>query len=307
MIWFDLAFPAAMLLFPVLFVALSPRGAPGAQTPESRARANTLMLSLIAATSLAVVVHLVLWWLRVPFTSFTAALFFPLWFGLAMPALAARNPDLAHAHPGGTPIRRASLTPREHAPLAPRWLWVLAIVIAALMVFGTAIRPWADHVLSALGFADSAIGFTQSARAAWLRSIIIQPVVLLIAFATLYGCIGMLRREPEPLDARASPQLTQAYQDLRRFKAMAFLWLFGVGGSILFGGAMLAMAWIQPDSRALILVLAIGGSAAGSALGIAGGVVGTVAGLRRAKINAMIRDLNATPHASADVRPGALP
>jgi hypothetical protein len=184
---------------------------------------------------------------------------------------------------------------------------VLAILIASLFVLGTAIRPWGDQVLSAVGISQSAIGFSDSARTTWLRSIIILLISLSITFGTLLVCMGMLRREPEPLDARSSPQLIQCYQDLRCFKAMAFLWLFGVGGSILLGGSMLAMAWIEPGSRTLILLMAIGGAAGGSALGIAGGVVGTVAGLRRAKLNAMLRDLDATPDSPAEARPSALP
>lgn len=286
--WFDLVFPLAMLAFPLCFVLLSPRGRASAfsdDTTNATDRARGLTLVLVIATTICLVGHLWLWSSEVPFNRFTGCFFFPLWFGLAMPALAARNPDLARTHPAGTPVRRASLTPRTSEPLAPRWLWTLSIGIAAASLVGIAIRPW--------GEAFGTCPFDSAVQAVWLRSLVIQTATLALTFTVLHGCLGMLRREPEPMDARATAELIESYASLRRFKAAAFLWLFGVGGSLIVGGAMLAMAWLPPDSDAMIWVLAIGGGVAGSALGIAGGVLGTVASIRRARINAMIRTLDA--------------
>lgn len=286
--WFDLVFPLALLASPLCFLLLSPRGTAGAfdgDTTNARDRARGLTLVLLTATIICLGGHLWLWAAQVPFNRFTFCFFFPLWFGLAMPALAARNPDLGRAHPGGTPVRRASLTPRTTEPLAPRWLWALSIAIAAVCLLGIAIRPW--------GEAFGALPFDSAVQAVWLRSLVIQVAYLALTLPVLYGCIGMLRREPEPMDARASAELIESYASLRRFKAAASVWLFGVGGTALCGGTMLAMTWLPPDGGTTVLVLAIGGGVAGSALGIAGGIFGTIASMRRARINALIRTLDA--------------
>lgn len=286
--WFDLFFPAAMLLFPLVFLLLASRGSVRAISEDSCNRARGLTLVLVGATAICLCVHLLLWLNGFGFARFMFVGFFPLWFGLGMPALTARNPDLATAHPTGTTVRRASLVSRDQTRLAPRWLWTFAGVIAAVLLVGTALRPWGEAFFPAVGPFDSA------AQSVFLRSLIIQIACLSLTFSVLYGCMGMIRREPEPLDARSSPELLESYASLRRFKACAFLWLFGVGGNLLFGAALMLLAWAPSDSRTMTFVLAIGGGTAGTVLGIAGGVIGTMASMRRARITALIRGLDAT-------------
>lgn len=294
--WFDLLFPAAMLTFPLVFLLLSRRGPTDSVTSASRDRARGLTLVLFVGTVVLLCAQLLLWFNDFGFARFMFVGFFPLWFGLAMPALAARNPDLATAHPTGTSVRRASLVPRDTTPLAPRWLWTLSVVIAAIFLVGTSLRPWGESIGTSSIFAAVGISgvtpFDATTQSIWLRSLIIQVGTLALTFPVLCLSMGMLRREPEPMDARSSPELIESYASLRRFKAASFLWLFGIFGNLLFGAAFMLMAWLPGDSHTTTLVLAIGGGTAGSVIGIAGGVVGTIAGMRRAKINALIRGLD---------------
>jgi hypothetical protein len=291
--WFDLIFPLCMLVFPLVFLVLSPRGPADSQTEELRNRARGLTTLLAALTIVFVGVHLLLWNFGFGFARFMFVGFFPLWFGLAMPALAARNPDLATAHPTGSTIRRASLAPRDTTPLAPRWMWQISAAIGAVFLAGTALRPWgsADLFTNLLG--STVAAFEGSVRSTWLIAMIVQVGSLALLFPMLCLCMSMVRREPEPMDARSSPELQESYASLRRFKAQSFLWLFGIGMNFLFGACFMLMAWLPADSRTTTYILAIGGGTAGSALGIAGGVIGTIAGMRRARINALIRSLDA--------------
>lgn len=291
--WFDLIFPVAMLAFPLVFLLLSPRGPGNAQNEALRNHARGLTLLLAGLTVALITVHVLLWANNLGFARYMFVGFFPLWFGLAMPALSARNPDFAAAHPTGTAVRRASLAPRDNTPLAPRWMWTLSALIGAAFVIGTAIRPWGAAEFFTDLFGSPVAAFEGTVRSTWLRSMIVQISSMALLFPMLFLCMNMVRREPEPLDARSSPELLESYASLRRFKAQAMLWLFGVGMNLLFGACFMLMAWLPSDSRTTTYILAIGGGAAGSALGIAGGVIGTVASMRRARINALIRSLDA--------------
>ena len=53
------------------------------------------------------------------------------------------------------------------------------------------------------------------------------------------------------------------------------------------------LAWLPLDGGSAGLVLGIGGATAGTGLGIAGAVIGTIAGMRRVRINALLRELDA--------------
>ncbi|MCE9618478.1 MAG: hypothetical protein K8R92_01035 [Planctomycetes bacterium] len=292
--WFDLFFPVAMIAFPLVFVLCSPRGPADAVTTDSLARARGLALALLVATIICLGGHLLLWLGHVRFLFIDFCFFFPLWFGIAMPALAARNPDLAHAHPVGSTVRRASLVPRDQSPLAPRSLWTLSIALGAACLLGIALRPWSASFAAffeAIGLPGPG-PFDEAAQSLWLKALAIQVTLLTLTFTVLHGSLGMLRREPEPLDARSSPELVRSYAALRQFKAHAMMLLFGVGGNLFFGLAMVALAWVAPGSREQTMVLAIGGATAGSLLGIGGGIIGTVASMRRARINALIRSLD---------------
>lgn len=272
--WFDLLFPAAMIIYPLVFLLLVPR------SPQATPRARSLVRMLAMATAVALAGHLALWWFQVPLARFAFLLTFPLFFGLAVPAMLARRPDWARSHPADSGIRRASLQPRSQAPMAPRWLWALSGCIAAAALAGVALRPFGEPMDEAM-------------RSAWILALVIEVCLLSLTFSLLPFVIQMVRTEAEPLDARASAEVTQAYAALRRMKACAFLWLLGVGMNLLLGVATNAIAWLPPGSPALAMTIAIGGAAGGTALGFAGAAVGVLSTVRRARITQLLRTLDA--------------
>ncbi|HZM01272.1 MAG TPA: hypothetical protein VFD43_13580, partial [Planctomycetota bacterium] len=91
--------------------------------------------------------------------------------------------------------------------------------------------------------------------------------------------------EPEPLDARGSPELQAAYAAQRRFRAWGF-YAFGLLGTLLFAAISVLMVY-EPRAAGLA------GGILGSAFGLAGGVFGTCASVHRARINRLLHELRA--------------
>jgi len=67
---------------------------------------------------------------------------------------------------------------------------------------------------------------------------------------------------------------------------------------LVLGSLPVALAWLPLDGRGGAMLGIVGGIV-GTALGIAGGVFGTVASLRRARVTAMLRELESGPPRAA--------
>jgi hypothetical protein len=267
MYWFDLLFPPAMLLVP-LVLTLCFRTPPGAAVDAGRIR--TLTLALGGSTAAAIALCLALFLFVSPLVArYGWVLFFPLMVP-AMLLINAKNPYLS-AHPPGQVVRAASLVSRRELVEVPRWFLGLAwgLWLAGMAaVLGRLIRPlegmeWAMW-LSALGMCGLSV---------------LVPVFL--------GRVGrMLSEEPEPMDSSGSPELADAYARLRRFRLVGFC-VCGVGMLVTFAGFGIAMSWM-PVTVEMGVILGIAGGIAGTVGGIAGGVFGTLASLRRARITEML-------------------
>lgn len=273
--WFNLGFPIAMILAPLCFtLAVRPR-----PRSDSDGRiARTRLLLLLAGTAAALGLFAALWVALGDVARFSWFLFFPLFFGLAMPAIVARNADWAGPHAASPTRRSASLVNRDRGQAVPRWMWAVSIGITLLAAGLIAVRPLGPT-------------FDDAARRAMVLALALQVLCGGTLIAVLAMCMPMLRREPEPMDAGGSQELAEAYERLRRFKSRAFVWLFGVGMTAMIAVINVGVAWAGAVGPKAAMMLAIVGSVGGSLLGVGGAIIGTVAGIRRVRINGMLREL----------------
>jgi len=279
MYYFDLLFAPVMILFPLLF-AVCFRRARGVNLNAARIRGLTLLLIAGSVAALAAFAF-VRWQWGPTHARYLAALFFPLWFGVAGPLAIAKNPNL-HAHHPQPAARTATLARRDwQNPVPGWWTGLLWAVWAALflVVLARLARPLEGNEWTTwwAGFFGAAIN-------------VIGPLV------TPYS----VRRsivEPEPMDAAGTPRLAEAYARSRSFRA----WGLAVGGLVMvlvLGAMPVLLAWLPLDGRGGAMLGIVGGIA-GTALGIAGGVFGTVASLRRARVTALLRELESGPPRAA--------
>ncbi|MEC9372971.1 MAG: hypothetical protein VYC34_03970 [Planctomycetota bacterium] len=270
---FRIGFSILMIVAPLAFIALfRPRLREKQTDPRALAIVRRLSLMLMLGTLAGVALVLIAAWSEWVLLNFVWILFFPLWFGLAMPILAIRHPSMSKPpHPEG-PARGASLRPRtEHD--APSWIaWLPGWITLALALA-----------------AGAAALIVRDAPADRTRLILIFLVVTLtLPIGMVIGMWGTRRavEEPEPYAAEESPELAAAYARIRRAKTLGFcigcqlmtaslasaftLMLWGVNGP--------AMGWI--------------GAGVGIFFGVAGGVFGTTISVLRARAAELARSLD---------------
>ena len=276
--WFQLIFPLVMILSPLVFVLCS------GTSPQAGAAAKPLMHALWACTLGMVAVQLSLWYAGARTATFMGFAFMPLWFALAMPALMHRRPEWRRLH-GSTPERTASLQPRHHEPLLPRWLMVLpswvglagvVSVAAAVVMHRTQVGP--------LGPVDDA-----SLIAAVL--LVIGSEVLL--FGLLPAITRAVRQMPEPEPAGGDASLREAYAKHRRFVACSMTLLFGVGMNAVAVAVASCLAWVPSTNPLRLTLLIVCGAGGGTLVGLGGAAIGTVSSLRRVRIAAQLHGLEA--------------
>lgn len=266
MTWFDRLFPAFMLTFPALFT-LCVRPQAGADLAAARAKLPALWI----ATGLLVVLHGALQagfeqghigvgLHRALVVGLPLIGFFPLWFGLAGPILAARHPGWRGAPAAGATLRAASLVPRDQGGALPRGAWVLGWVLYAA---GVAVTVWS---------------IVAGGKSLILLGLSFWP---LFAWSARYS-----RLEAEPRDLHGSAELAEAWAAFRRFRELGFL-ACGAAGSAVFAvtGVLIERA---PEHAALV------GGLGGGAVGLVGAIFGTAASLRRAKVAALLARLSSS-------------
>jgi|694.fasta_scaffold39441_5 hypothetical protein len=279
-----LVYIPALLLCPLAFAALVPNRASN-DADRIAVRGRLLTLGLVTLFVLTLWLGLVLTGLRLPvareIADFWWLWFFPLWFGLAMPAVARKRPDwragaFGRQGPSGMAgatgdLRTASLVNRERQSPVTRPMWALALLVSALAVGAIAARGMAPFPLAA--DAMGASGATEAWRAEqlsaaqrqqWTLLLVVVAALDLLMLAILPRVIRSTLADAEPMDAAGSDELAALYARQRRRRALGLFWLLGV---------------VQPATLGAIFALVVWFPDAGSLWGLLGGGVGTLLGL----------------------------
>jgi hypothetical protein len=284
MSWFDYVFPPLMIVLPLVIAALTPFNGK-ARTDAGLVRRGTMRL--LIWTLAAIGAWLLLTQLIGPRTaSFAWALFFPLFFVLAMPVLRAKNPNVVGMPPHDLPIRTASLTPRNRQPLVPGWtlavMWIIWLLGATTILIIT-MRHRVDALDVAALWNHSPLGVIA----------IIGQATLLVVPIVLMRVLPMVRTEPAPMDQEASAELAELYHR----RGVQRSWMFVVLGwslLLLLTAQFVVMAAIGDLSSAGENVgptIGLWGAILGSTIGVLGAIAGTASSIQAARINRRLREL----------------
>ncbi len=287
-----LVFVPVMLLFPLVFAALVP-SRPADDSVRIKARGLLLTLAMSTAFLLAIWVGLVVTGPRFPFALILANFwwpwFFPLWFFLAMPAIAAKNPYWGWTVGGGSAsggVRTASLVNRERKSPVTRAMWAVPITLFALVLAAIAVRgllPFGAgaHPGDAAVDPEAArVAYAEAERSRWLLSLVVFGSVVGFLLAILPRGLRRTLSEPEPMDAAGSSELADLYAQQRRKRVLGLFWGTGVVLPCCVGAFSVLQAWFPLAGSTWGLIGGIGGSL----LGIGGAIFGTWMTVERAKI-----------------------
>lgn len=275
-------FALIMLLFPLVFVLFVTTKV---EQPAARENARRRQLALTVFTLLAIAawgsLALIASQTRIPAFEQIARMawigFFPLWFGLAMPAVIAKNPAWGAVccplQAGGPNIRTASLKPRNRENPIRNWHWALMMAVSLVPLTLLAVR-------GAFPFLPEGPA-SDSARFRWAMITGINAVCMLITLLIVPLSIRRSLVEPEPLDPAGSQELESMYQSERRNRILSLFWLLGVVQPLVLGIFFNAVVWSSPASGRTLGII---GAIVGTSIGIAGSVIGTVASIRRVRI-----------------------
>ena len=277
---FSILYVPLMLALPLGIVLLMPQRL--TQAPQL-ALARSQLIKLIVATALALAVWLGVLLASVPMpdgplrvtANFAWVLFFPLWFGLAMPTVRARNPvwggALAGERGSGDSVRTASLVPRakEHPIRRRHWAFVALVLLGLLAaVAARGLRPFGED------------GLDQAQRTRWLASLMVFVPILLVTFAVVPRSLRRAHQEPEPLDEGGSAELVEMYRSRRLGMVRGMFWLLGFALPVFLGGMMAVGVWWPTFASELGLVGGLGGAA----IGVAGAAFGCWMSFQRVRI-----------------------
>lgn len=189
---------------------------------------------------------------------------FPLWFGLAMRFLVLSRPEPLPANPEGRVRRSARLTPRQLvSPLSDaRWHVLWGIMAGAAVAVAAA--AWAGNDV------DAALSL---AGAVLLLLLAVLPLSLARA------AVRLALREPEPMDAGDSRELSDLYAVHRVSKVSGLFWIF-FGLVTLLSLSAVYGVWAASTGVTLGAIVNVGGSA----VGIGGAVFGMQMAHQRARI-----------------------
>ncbi len=276
------AFVPFMLLFPLVFVLFVPTKV---EEHEARETASRRQMALVIFTFLAIAtwgaMTLIAYQTRLPIFDQIArmawVMFFPLWFGLAMPTVLAKNPAWGGAcrnlETQGSPVRTASLKPRHRENPVRTWHWVLMAIVSLVPLILLASR-------GAFSFGPAGPA-AEGARFRWVLMTGIYGFCTLVTLPIVPISVRKSLVEPEPLDPDGSPELEAMYSSERRKRILSLYWLLGIAQPLMLGALFNGMVWgFTASGRTLGIIGAIGGTT----IGIAGGVIGTIATIRRVRI-----------------------
>lgn len=275
-------FVPGMILFPIIFVLAVPTKVKETQARQT-ARQRQALLAFCTAIALAIWLGLTIAARQTRNPLFDHGsrlawlLYFPLWFGLGMRAIAAKNPAweaVCGPMPAGGPqIRTASLKPRNRENPIQNWHWALMITVSLVPLLLLAIR-------GAFPFLPEGAA-ANSARYRWALITGIYAVCMLITLLIVPLSIRRSLTEPEPLDPAGSPVLESMYRNDRRKRILSLFWLLAIVQPLFLGTLFNAGVW---GATASGRTLGIIGAIVGTSIGIAGSVIGIVASIRRVRI-----------------------
>jgi hypothetical protein len=277
-------FPVIMIVLPMVLAA----GLPNRVTETAgQAEVHRWMARLGIGTALA----LVLWGVSTYFSVRTPGyqwatflswpLFFPLWFGLAMPLIRAKNPGWGLAKQdalgGSGAVRTASLVNRERESPVTRAMWAVAIVANVAGIAAIAARGLMPFPMESSGAGDEAAAAAQ--RLQWqlfLGLSCLGPIGLL----WLPQILRSMRTEPEPMDSAGSRELADLYAVQRRRRVLGMFWINGVAGPLAIAGTFALAVWF-PDLGGWWGVV---GGVGGTTVGVGGAIFGVRMSAERARI-----------------------
>jgi hypothetical protein len=213
-------------------------------------------------------------------------LFFPLWFGLAMPLIRAKNPGWGLAEQGALggsgAVRTASLVNRERQSPVTRAMWAAAIVANVAGIAAIAARGLMPFPMESSAAGDAAAAAAQ--RLQWqlfLGLSCLGPIGLL----WLPQILRSMRTEPEPMDAAGSRELADLYAAQRRRRVLGMFWINGFAGPLAIAGTIALAVWFPNLGGWWGVVGGVGGSAVG--------IVGAIFGVRMSAERARIAEVRA--------------
>jgi hypothetical protein len=272
---------ASPLIFTLCFKTKNP--SPAARD-QIRARTALLTICTLLAIALSLALTLGGTLYRIDILRivgrFTWMLFFPLWFGLAMPLIKLKNPLIdAPLHTSTEfPVRAASLVNRQRrSPIKP-WHWIL---LAFLALVGAV-----PIILHAFTVTPSSTSQPTSISSLWMLAAYALAVALTAGL--LPFLIRITLHEPEPLDAAGDPRLQELYDRFRQKRARSMYWALGVGSVTALALSMALALWAFSGPA-----LGMFGAIAGTVLGLIGAWMGISASSQRARIEEFRRSLSA--------------
>ncbi len=277
--WTSAAFTLAFIHLPLLFVACYRPRKLTAVPMKSDPRQRQLIFGLVGATILSDAVIAACWQLAPAIVGHLWILFFPLWFGLAMPWMVRRFPSTGNPHPPTARIRSAALNSREPLRVSRGALTVLRWGSAALLVGFIAWLAMRRETLSPAQYYTSVAMLAAFAITAAVSGLLTPWLIQRVAF------------EPQPLPPRPAPELQQAWASLLRLKRQ------GLAVLIFSGPLLTAVLFVLASTPAPPTALIWVGAGGGSLLGIAGGIFGTLIGTRQAALIEQARP-SPPPHAN---------
>lgn len=280
-----------ILFFPVIMIVLPMILAAGLPSRVDEAADRAEIHRRMGRLGLGTAVALVVWGVSTYFsvrtpgfpwaTLFSWPLFFPLWFGLAMPLIRAKNPGWGLATQdalgGSGAVRTASLVNRERESPVTGAMWAMAIVANIAGIAAIAARGLMPFPMESLGAGDEAAAAAQ--RVQWLLFLglsCLGPIGLL----WLPHMLRSMRTEPEPMDAAGSRELSDLYATQRRRRVLGMFWINGVAGPLAIAGTFALAVWF-PDLGGWWGVV---GGVGGSAVGVGGAIFGVRMSAERARI-----------------------
>ncbi len=276
-----------MLLSPLVFVLLYPKRVES-DAQNLLARNRLFWLGIATAGALAIWIACLAGSLVAPqnpffqFHHLAYILFIPLWFGMAMPACTARNPNAFKSLvPSQAPTRTASLVNRQTQNPIRKSHWILTASVQVLLLFG---------ILSRCLFPFSN-GETQSKELVrWILALASFTTIALFMLLFLPAGIRAILEEPEPLDPHGSPELQRLYEENRTSKILGLFWLLGCAIPWLMGILLLAQAFAWPGLGSSLGKL---GAIGGTVLGFTGAWLGTTATFRAMRVAELKAKLDA--------------
>lgn len=277
-------FVVVMLVFPLVVALFTPTRVKG-DTERATVRMRLLVLGVATLLALVVWAGALAVAARWPggqlplLANFAWVFFFPLWFGLAMPVIRAKNVVWAGAFDGtttvSTPQRSASLVNRARDNPINRVSWIVLAVVVVGMLAAIAVR-------GLMPFED--VAFAGQGRAKWMQWLVMVGTYTVCALTTLVVVPFSIRRmqeEPEPLDPSGSRELMDLYRSQRRRRTLMLFWMLGVLLPGFLGAVFAAAVWMPPEYGRMFGVV---GAIGGSAIGLAGGIFGCLMTLERVRI-----------------------